>query len=186
MPYDVSENWHNFLIDAELSKNYLIVSTITGGDAVDNPVIERILPSLLHIKMTAILDETLIAYMSSNNITQPRNYRRDLNGRIEFFAYKGLILNDDDLHAIRSNRNDTAHKSQLYVSWDQLDKDITSVHSTLQHLGYVGNHSKLTVDAVQEKAEPSNEPNKTYSQNFSVRVLDDKNIISELKWQRSW
>ena len=61
---DITNNWRKLLIEIVLAYNYPVAFRLTsaGGAAPPrNPILEYVLPSLLHLKAVAILDAALAA-----------------------------------------------------------------------------------------------------------------------------
>ena len=85
LPAPFTTTWRTFLIELELARNYPMAYQLDHqGVAVRNPVLEKILPSLLHIKMATLL--ALDAYLTSTGTVLPKNYQPTLGGRIFFFT----------------------------------------------------------------------------------------------------
>ena len=181
---DTRETWWVFLVQLEFARNYPVAYQLTShGAAVRNPLLEAILPSLLHIKMTAILDEALGRYLESSKTALPADYRPDLNGRIGFCSDAGLVLNHQALQGVRKRRNKAAHETFSDVSWSQLDQDLGEVHTALQHLGLVGERPEFRVEAERSAfLLSSDEPGILGHRDCAVRVLRGEKVAGEHKW----
>ncbi len=58
---DILKAWHRLLQELELARNYHMPYLLTGfSGAFRNPLLDYLLPSLLYVKLVAILDETLV------------------------------------------------------------------------------------------------------------------------------
>src|SRR5258706_14715825 len=107
---DIHGIWHNFLTDREFAKNYTMGYIDLPGPIPKNPVVERLLPSLLQIKAVTILDSALRALIDDKKLTVPKKpYGTDLKGRIDFLADQGFLTDRRALHSIRDTRNEVAH-----------------------------------------------------------------------------
>lgn len=178
------ETWRIFLIELEFARNYPMAYQLTSNNVVGrNPVLEEILPSLLHLRMTAVLDGALEAYLDSTGTSLPADYRSDLNGRICFSSDSGLVPNGQALHRVRKRRNDTAHEVFSNVSWKQLEQDRREVHAALQHLGLVSEPPQFLVKAERSAFRESDEPGVMGHHDFVVRVMEGEKCAGEFKWR---
>ena len=117
MSADIQKAWNCFLQEVELAKNYHTPYLLNGfGSTFRNPWLDYLLPSLLYVKMVAILDEALVFFIGDRGLTVPKKHKKSLHGRIEYLNDQSLIANYDALHGIRDLRNLLAHE----VSWELL------------------------------------------------------------------
>jgi hypothetical protein len=72
---NVRQAWRVLLIESEFARNYRIAYQLDEGAAARNPVLEKILPSLLHVKMAAMLDEALGTHLAATSTSLPKKYR---------------------------------------------------------------------------------------------------------------
>src|SRR5262245_35813845 len=164
--------WRTFLIELEFARNYLMAYRPDQVAAVRNPILETTLPSLLHIKMAALLDEALVSYLDSTGTVLPKSYHPTLDGRISFCRDSGRVPDGPGLHDMRLRRNAVAHESSSSVSWSQLDEDLTVVHSALQHVGMVGERPRFQVTAERSGVQESTDPGIAFHVNYAVRVVE--------------
>lgn len=180
---NVHQAWRILLIESEFARNYPIAYQLDTRTAVRNPVLEKILPSLLHIKMATVLDEALESRLTETDTSLPKNYRPTLEGRISFFHDSKQIANGADLHAIRQRRNNVAHDTSSTISWSQLDHDLATVHATLQHLGIIGPRPHFEVKAERSAMQGSQEPDVTGSFDYSIRLVEGDKTAADVKWR---
>ena len=100
--------WRRFLIDFEFAKNYPFARLGNGRLGFRNPVLERILPSLLHVKAVAIPDESLRDLLTERGLALPKKYGNGLNARVNFLVDSGIIVDPGSLQKVRNRRNDVA------------------------------------------------------------------------------
>jgi hypothetical protein len=167
-----------------LARNYGIAYRLDGGVAARNPVLEKMLPSLLHIKMVSILDEALANKIAEDSLPFPKSYRHTLEGRISLARDSGLIKNGDILHVIRKRRNRTAHDISAKVTWDQLDDDILEVHKVLQSLVASGELPNFQVSAERTALQDSEEPGVLFHCDCRIMVKEGDKIAAEIKWRK--
>ena len=180
---DVGKDWRVFLIQLAFAREYPMAYQVSSpGLATRNPILESILPSLLYIKMAALMDGALEEYIAANQLQPGKRYRADFNGRINFCSDSGFINNGADLHGVRTMRNDTAHKPLASVDWDELDRDIVHVHRALKQLGFVGERPEFRVEAERSAFRQSDEPGILGSRDYSVRVMHGDKKAAEFKW----
>lgn len=140
----IQDRWLTFLMDAELAKNYRMANMIasSGQPPAPNPILEALLPSLLYVRLGALLDETFEEYITGNGLVMGRSYRNDFNGRITFLNDQGLLKDASILHALRQKRNQVAHEASHFCTWRELEDAIAIADTELQHLGLVGSRPK--------------------------------------------
>src|SRR5579863_3132834 len=104
---DIPKLWRRFLIDAVFARNYDLASRLDGAFVAPNEVLERHLPSLLHIKAVAILDHALVAFIDSRGLIVPKKpYGTSLKGRIDFLSDQRLLSDQATLLGLKNLRND--------------------------------------------------------------------------------
>ncbi len=182
---DIEKAWRLFQIESVFARNYGIAHQLDGGVAARNPILKKILPSLLHIKLTAILDEALESQILAQNTTFPKGYRRTLEGCISFLHDSNQIKNGEELHDLRERRNETAHEISASIMWEQLDKDMTEVHKVLQHLNFVGERPNFEIKAERSAMQGSDEPGIAFYCDYSVRVIEGNKVAAEYTWRSS-
>jgi len=180
---DIRQTWRVFLIQLALACGYPTAYQLgSGGIAPRNPILERILPSLLHIKMMALLDEALQDYLKNTGQVPGAKYEKTLFGRVSFLGDKGLIGNDKILHSARGRRNAAVHEMLSDVSWAQLDADLLEVHCALQTLGLVGARPDFKVGGERSKLRESSEPGVLGERDFFVRAWEGSKVAGEYRW----
>ena len=63
--------------------------------------------------------------------SQPRSFRVDLNGRIEFLKSLNIIENSKALHDLRKTRNGLANESSEIILWEIYDNGIFEINKAL-------------------------------------------------------
>jgi hypothetical protein len=179
---DVSEIWRSFLIDVTFAKNHKLAYVDMPGPVPANPVVERLLPSLLHVKAVAILDHALQLWIDDKGLVVPRPYRSDLNGRINFLADYNHIADRAPLHAIRGTRNLLAHDPSGEVDWAELDRDVIIVHAALFELMIVKPMPTWEVSAERSGAGEGEILNAACTFHYAVRIKDGDKKIAEITW----
>jgi hypothetical protein len=140
---DVPQVRREFLIDAMFAENYELGHLDDLGPSVKNPVVERLLPSLLHVKAVAILDHAIRSWCDHKGLVIPKKpYGTDLKGRIDYLVDNAFLSDRSSLHAIRGTRNIVAHEPADAVDWRQLDSDVKAIYVALKELGLVGEFPK--------------------------------------------
>lgn len=173
-----------FLVQLEFARHYPMAYSLSagGGRPPNNPVLERLLPSLLHIKMMALLDEALEEYLTGKGQKLPSKYRDDLNGRISYFSDAGLVSNAPDLHVARKRRNGAAHELLSDVSWAEFDSDVDQVQAALDLLGLVPARPSFKVTAERSQMRESDDPTVFREQDFAVIVWQGEKKAGEFTW----
>ncbi len=145
----VESSWRSLLIDRELAKQYNTFSMIFGGvgfNYASNPILDRLLPSLISVKALAVLDEALVAFLDSKGIdARAYGQREDLNGRIVTAEKAGFIRNGAVLHFARKRRNELAHESDTHAPWNECDTIVDAIQKFLEEQGLVEPMPKFDV-----------------------------------------
>lgn len=141
---EIQGRWLKFLMDTELALNYKIVNMFVGHaqPSAPNPILEALLPSLLYVRLGALLDEALDEYIMENDLVMSRPYRSDFNGRITFLNGQGLLKDASRLQVLRKMRNQVAHEASRSCTWRELEDAIVIADMELQHLGLVDTRPK--------------------------------------------
>jgi hypothetical protein len=180
-----ANTWRTFLIEIEFARNYPLAYQLDGGAAVRNPVLEKVLPSLLYVKMAALLNEAFESYLDAANTVLPNGYRSTLDGRISFFSDRGRVPDGAALHAVRQRRNAIAHEVTSSVSWNELDLDLTVVHSALERLGLVGPRPHFEISAEKSEAKSSSDPGISLHFDYAMTVVENGKIAGKITWREN-
>ena len=147
---NILSEWENLLVDLELARNYRDPYQLICRQSLDhvpNPILERLLPTLLYIRMVAVLDDALVSYICSNHIRVPkRRYRSgtNLDGKIRYLQDRlGVFSVAGDLLRIKDRRNDLAHGT-VSTSWRELYEDLKVIEGELKNLRFVRDCPKFT------------------------------------------
>lgn len=171
MADDISRSWRRLCCEVVLAKHYPHTSMLDGlfSSASRNPLLEKLLPSLLYVKMVAELDYGLQTYIDREGLTMPGRYR-DLNGRINFLHDNGRVNDRAECHRIRHRRNQLAHEANQHADWQELEKDVAILHSELEHLGLVGPWEELEFFGERSQMRDSDDPGVAFAQDITCGV----------------
>ena len=139
--------WHRFHQEALLAQNYRMAPRAPGvitTDTTPNPVVERLLPSLLFVRVTSILDEALELYIDQNHVEWPTQKRKDFKNRIEVLADNSWLVSGSLCHSVRTKRNDLAHDPQCSATWDELYTCVDCVEDELKNLTLIGDRPRYS------------------------------------------
>lgn len=182
---EVPSVWRQFLIDREFARNYMLGYLDHPGPAAKNPVVERLLPSLLHVKAVAILDHAFRAWIEERGLTVPRKpYGTDLRGRIDFLADNSFLGDRQSLHSIRGTRNDIAHEPAEEIVWERLDQDMLVIAAALRELGLVDEMPKWEVFSERSSARDGEIPNALASFDYRIAIKAAEGLVAEITWQK--
>jgi hypothetical protein len=174
--------WRRFRLEAEAAKHYPTSYSLYIGQTHRHALLEGLLPVLLHIKATAILDDALAQWLGDNGHTLPKPYKDDLNGRIQYLVDNGLIPNGHSLHEVRKRRNTFAHEPDAACDWTLLQRDIESIETGLASLGSVNPVPVLEHYAERSALRESVEPGVTFERTFEYGVRENGRPALEIKW----
>lgn len=183
---EIKHAWHFLLQELEMAKNNHMPYTLqAGGSTFRNPVTDYLLPPLLHIRLTSLLDEALTFYINHYGYRFPiKPYRDDLCGRIEFLNDQGVISNYDSLHKIRQQRNLIAHRSSEETNWETLEVDFNMVESELQSMGFIGERAHYEFFGERSKMYDNEDPEIAFSQDYKFGVKCDDKVTMEMAFTR--
>ena len=183
---EIQKAWNRFLQEVELAKNYHMPYLLDGigGGTFRNPLLDYLLPSLLYVKMVAVLDEALVFYISDHGLNAPKKYKKSLHGRIEFLNDQSLIANYASLHAVRDLRNLLAHEVSENATWDNLHADLDTVENELQHLGFVGDRPNYEYFGERSAMRGCDEPGIALAQDFRFGVKCNDRLTMEFSFTR--
>lgn len=182
---DILKAWHRLLQEIELARNHHLSSMLSGfSGAFPNPLLDYLLPSLLYLKLAAILDETLDSYISHHRLLVPKKYKNDLHGRIEFLNDRGLIADYSSLHKIRGLRNLLAHQVSEMTDWEKLNIDLGIVENEFQKLGFVGDRPKYEYFGERSAMRECDEPGIAYAQDFRYGIKSSDRVTMEICFTR--
>lgn len=182
---DIQKAWNRLLQEVELAKNCHMPYLLNGfGGTFRNPLLDYLLPSLLYVKMAAILDEALVFFLADRGLTLTKKYKKSLHGRIEFLNDQTLLANYSALHGIRDLRNLLAHEVWETTTWENLNADIDTVENELQHLGFVGDRPEYKYFGERSAMREYNEPGIAFVQDFRFGVKCGDCVTMEISFTR--
>ena len=183
---DILNAWHRLLQELQLARNYHKPYLLSGfGGTFRNPLLDYLLPSLLYVKLVAILDEALVFYIKHADLTMPKKkYENSLYGRIEFLNDQGLIANYVSLHEIRGLRNSLAHEFSETTDWAKLDTDLNTTENELQKLGFVGDRPQYEFFGERSAMQGGNEPGVAFVQDYRFGIKCNNRVTMEFSFTR--
>ena len=182
---DIQKAWHRFLQEVQLAKNYHMPYLLNGfGGTFRNPLLDYLLPSLLYVKMVAILDDALVFFIGDRGLTVPKKYKKSLHGRVEYLDNQSLIANYAALQRIRDLRNLLAHEVSETTTWDNLNADLDTVENELQHLGFVGDRPDYEYSGERSAIHDCDEPGIAFAQDFRFGIKCNDRVTMEISFTR--
>jgi hypothetical protein len=182
----VAEAWRRFLIDRAFAQNYRTyfwTTSLTVRMPPANPVFDRLLPSLLHVKALTVLDAALKEELAARGVSpNSYGYKEDLNGRINTAGDLGIFPDSSLLHEARRTRNDVAHEFEPSVSWAELEDTVQAIQQGLSELRLVGPLPKYEVNAERKPKPELNHPTARIGFDYCVSVTADGRVAADIKW----
>ena len=181
-PQDIFESWNRFHQEALLAANYRMVPRPheIRNDRIPNPLLDSLLPSILHLRVVSILDEALELYIDDNEIRWPPEKKRDLFNRITMLGEQGVLRDIAECNRIRDKRNKLAHEAGEFATWDDLHKCVDSVEVELRNLGYVSDRPRYSWYAETGVAEGSSDQSRI-TLSYGLRGLSGRSVV-EVTW----
>lgn len=179
----VRSAWRTFLLEWQLAMHYSQTYALYIGRTHRNPLLDRLLPALLHIRACAVLDEALETLLRENDIRLPNPpLRNDLFGRISALEQRGIVSTEHQLHAVRERRNALAHDEGATCTTEELEQDIARVESALEQTGFVDARPTLEFFAERSAMEESTDPEIAFVQHFKAGIKENDRPAIEIAW----
>ncbi len=155
-----------------------------GADtpAMRNPLLESVLPSLLYIKMVALLDDALTSLMERRGLSPPKKFPDSLKGRIDYLEHKGILSKSPQLHDVRERRNELAHETNAQADWAGVGEALDLVEAELQHLGVVGARPKYEAFAERSAMEAGDRPEVLFKRTYRYGLRRNGAPVVEMSW----
>ena len=177
------ESWERFLWQKEYVKNYRIPFQLDNH--VHNPptlITDQILPGIMYIRLTSILDDSLAYYINTNNLQMPSKFRNDLKGRINYLDSLGTLKNSKELHKIREKRNKLSHTDSTRVDWNEVEPAIDIIHNELQNMKLVDEKPKYEFFGEHSELKKSKDPDVLGTVNYAIGVKENGKIKTVQSW----
>lgn len=183
----LQRSWRVFLLEYELAKHYHYPYLLYGGSTNRNPLLDKLLPSLLLIRAVSILDDSLQFELSIQGITLPQGqYRDNLKGRIAILSENGRLSAPEGLQKLRCRRNEMAHEVSLAATWEELASAVDLVEATLQELSIVGPRMALEYFGERSAMTESPEPDVLWTREFKCGIKEDGKVVLEFSWRQNF
>lgn len=179
---DILKSWERFHQEALLAANYHMAPRRTEiqSNQIPNPVLDRLLPSVLFLRMVSILDEALDFYIDEQNIQWPAKKKRDLYNKIDVLGDSVALKDRGQCHHIREKRNALAHNPGEFVQWSELYNHLNAIELELKNLRLVGDRPRYAwFAAVTPFTAPSGQKLVTYS--YGLKKFDDRTVM-DVTW----
>jgi hypothetical protein len=183
----ISASWRRFLIDLALAREYPTYFGIAAAVPAlppRNPVLDRLLPGLLHIKALTILDAALKEALARHGAS-PRealNLKDDLFGRIATAGHLAMLQNASALHSMRDSRNEIAHETDAVTEWAALSNCVLDVNAALRELGFAGELPTLSVSAERSPKDNLALPGVALAFDYTVFVKEGSTVWATVTW----
>jgi hypothetical protein len=175
-------SWYALLQEVELARNYPVPYQLTSPfGAGRNVILEAILPSLLFMKATDLLDEALKLYMQERGLALLSSHRDTLAGRIAFLHDQGLLSDRAALLRLKDRRNELAHESVHKPSWAELDVATLQIHKELRHLGFAGDRPHYQFYAEKSPIRASAQEGADGERTLSFGLKKDGRVVLEVR-----
>lgn len=182
----VAKSWRKFLIDNAFAQNYQTCFWVTSPTVrmpPANPVFDRLLPSLLHVKALTVLDAALKEGFTARGVSpKSHGYKDDLSGRINTAGDLGIFPDSRLLHDARRTRNNVAHELESSVSWAELEVTVQAIQQALTLLGLVGSMPKFEVNAERKPKPELNDPKAALGFDYCVSVVAEGKVAADIRW----
>jgi hypothetical protein len=182
----VAASWKRFLVDWQFAKSYTTPYDLDfPSGAFSNPILEALLPSLLFIRLVAILQEAIASLPLERTQIQEAPTEASLHELLENLEASGTAIDRPALDRIRRTRNRLAHETGLHVTWADLEEAIDAIESQLQAVALVGQRPELNVKGERSGAERSNRPGVLFEHHYAWWVEFDGEKVAEITWRTS-
>lgn len=176
---DIRDKWRLLLIDLMFARHYTLGDRL-GRSSAKNPVIDRLLPSLLHVKAVSILDYALRAWIDSDSGGSVVADR--LRQRIDYLAKRKALPDCTPLRSVCDRRNKLAHEPTEALNWNELDRDISITHNALFELKILDEMPQWEIFAERSGAERGEVPGAISTFHYRIGIKEGEKVIAEIKW----
>jgi hypothetical protein len=108
------------------------------------PIVEAVLPGLIHARLGSILNEFLATYMANSKLSLPESMHPGLLDRVKFLGYSGHLLDPIALDRFTTGWAASVEQVEASCSWEELYEAIDLVESELKGLGLIGPRPQIT------------------------------------------
>jgi len=186
---DIYGSWLRFFFDLEFASKRTIAMDV--HPLIHDAIGDEIIPSLLYVRLVAILDEAFISYI--NNEWQQPPKLTTLGARIDWLKSRSRLKSPTDVYAVKNMRNELAHTSSKRCAWSDLPSAIEIVNGELEHLHFVG---PVPVREMSFERNPRPTPNPgayvTHDYKFAIKIRGLTGLtyngtdIGALEFTRNW
>jgi len=182
----IRKTWMVFLLECEFAKEYKLPYSLNIGIPPNNPILDRILPTLLFIRATGILDEVLIDVLLQSKLSyKKKQYPDNLCGRISLLQDNNILKKSDGLHNIRKKRNIFSHENNKWASWEELSSAIDLIDQTLHNFGYVNKRPHFDCFIERSALKSVEDPKIMGVQDYRCGIKADGKLAMEFSWRES-
>lgn len=183
---DFRKAWRGFFIDLELARHWdgTAVLKAFGRPLGPNPLLDKVIPSLFHLRLASLLDEVLAEFIEETGIPKPRGYREDLHHRILLVGERGIVEGSGELLGFKDKRNLIAHEGD-HATWDELGDAIDMVEALLIKMGYVDKRPDFRWYAERSAFRGSQAAGVIGEQDYCYGLKEGDRKIIEVKWTES-
>ena len=176
---EFDSGWRGFLQKVELAKNYNGLTRLESPFLPRDPIAEAILPTLLYVQLASLIDDGLEAFQETRKGTRS-DKKRSLSDRIELL--RNDLSDPDALHAIRQARNPLTHDPHEFVSWQDLDNAIASVHEEFRGLVLVHDRPEYRFFSERSEAKASDDPRIAVQFEYQFGLKLNGKVVLRLSW----
>ncbi len=181
-PRDV---WSRLRLETETVKHYPTSYSLYIGQTHRDLLLDQLIPTLIYVKAASILDDSIVLWLSENGHVLKKPYRADFNGRLCYLGDNSLYDSTSELHRIRQNRNNYAHKPGAHCNWSDLESDMFHIERCLIALGLAQETKKLEYYAERSAMQESDEPNVAFTRRFSYGVKENGKSALEIAFNQN-
>ena len=174
-------SWTGFLQHVQLAKCHSRVPLLESV-RIPNPLLDRLLPTLLFIQLMSLLDEALEEERAKTSLRFPRGSRPDLYHRIEILKHE--LKSPEDLHTLRKRRRDLAHSPAAFVAWEDLDHAIDVVERELRRFGVIGARPRYEFFAERSGVKESDDPECLFEFDYEYGLKRDGEVVLGVRWKK--
>lgn len=113
----------------------------------------------------------------------PSEFKKNVNGRIEYLQGESLLHEADSLHLLRRRRNEIAHvPDSARLDWNELKSAVDTAEAELQHLNIVSIRPKYEFYGEKSQARESEVPNVIFSFDYSAGIKLNGDWVYRIGW----
>jgi len=146
-----------------------------------NPMLEKIIPSLMFVKALSILDDAFNFLLKRKEFA-PTKHLASLKAKIDYFDKIDLLHDSKLLHKFRIKRNEIAHGSNHSATWEEMWDCLNGIEIELRNLKFWKERPKFEIFCQSPAMRKSSNPKMIGERDYEFGLTENNKRVFEVKW----